>query len=194
MRKVLLIALIATLISTSIFADSFTGFGISGVYEDPYNYFETGFYTDYYFTFPVEGTPLNVGLGTRLDFTFSIPFDTFSFAFMSGLAFNANLTKRFDLYIIMGPQVTIITPGSGKEELMGVGGGLTLGMTYYFNDQKSIGTSLGTVNYFSAILPDYGKPYFAYYGGAFIGFTVRFSTPSYASLPSGYSYIDYISI
>ena len=107
MRKVLLIALIATLISTSIFADSFTGFGISGVYEDPYNYFETGFYTDYYFTFPVEGTPLNVGLGTRLDFTFSIPFDTFSFAFMSGLAFNANLTKRFDLYIIMGPQPTI---------------------------------------------------------------------------------------
>lgn len=189
MKKVLLIILIAIIASTSVFADSFSGFGISGIYDNPLENFELGFYSNYYYTFPIEGTCVNMGFGSRLDLSFSIPVDTFSFAFLSGFAIDAELSKRTDLYFILGPQVTILMPYDAPDSIIGIGGGLDAGLTCYFNDERSIGGSFGIANYFSAILPDVGDAYFGYYGGIYAGLTVRFGPTVFDTLPPGYSYI-----
>ena len=194
MKKTILVLLLLMVVLTSAFSASFTGFGISGIYDQTYNYFEFGFYSNFYYTFPIDSSPVSLGFGSRLDVSFSMPLDTFSMGVISGFAMNANLNSRTELYLIIGPQVTAIFPDN-TTSMVGVGGGLDLGITYYFNNEKTVGGSFGVVNYFSACLrDDYTPAYFGYYGGAYIGLTVRFESPFYAPLPLGYSYIDYISI
>ena len=193
MKKFLLIILIALVLSLSLYADSFSSFGMSGIYDNPLNYFELGFYTNYYYTFPLDSSPINLGFGSRLDLSFSIPIDTFSFAFLSGFVLDAELSKRADLYFMLGPQVSIITP-SESVQLLGIGGGLDVGLTYYFDDERTLGASFGIANYFSAIIPEVGSTRFGYYGGVYIGLSARFASPEYTPLPPGYSYIDYVHL
>ena len=43
MKKTILVLLLLMVVLTSAFSASFTGFGINGIYDQPYNYFEFGF-------------------------------------------------------------------------------------------------------------------------------------------------------
>ena len=193
MKKLILTALIALLLCPFLLADSVTGLGLSGIYDEPYSRGEFGLYTNYYYTFPIDSSPVSLGFGSRLDFSFSIPLDTLSLGFMSGFALDVELGKQSALYLMFGPQVTMISPDTDPG-ILGIGGALDVGITYYFNEARTTGGTLGIVNYFSAILPDEDSAYFGYYGGVYLGITIRFPTPFYGTLPPGYSYIDYISV
>ena len=71
MKKLILTALIALLLCPFLLADSITGLGLSGIYDEPYSRGEFGLYTNYYYTFPIDSSPVSLGFGSRLDFSFS---------------------------------------------------------------------------------------------------------------------------
>ena len=193
MKKILVLTAVL-LLAASLFATSFSGLGISAIYNEPYNAFELGLYSNYSYTFPVANSPVSLGFGTRLDLSFSLPINTLSLGFITGLSMDVSITDRWDLYLLAGPEAVVSTTFSDDPVLVGFGGGFDIGLTYYFDDQKSSGFSFGSVNYLSATLFNEPGFTFGYYGGIYAGITVRIPSATYTSLPPGFEYIDYIAL
>ena len=190
MKKAILI-LILPFIALSLFAVTFSSIGMSGLYNQGFNYGELGFYENLSVAYPIEDTPVNIGFGERLDLSFSIPVDTLSIGFITGFTVNANLTSRWDLNLLIGPD--IIVSSGDTDSLIGFGGAFDLSFTYYLNSDRSIGMTIGSINYFNAGAMDSYRGYkFTYYGGGYLGLTVRFSAPPLLPLPLGYDYIDMV--
>ncbi len=190
MRRLLASAVLVLVICTSLFAANvYSSFGLSGLYNQAYSDFELGLYSNFIYAMPVYDGPVSIGFGSRADFSFSIPINLLSLAFITGLGIDVEITDAVDFYAIAGPGVYLNIPDYGT--VMACGGAVDLGLIIYLNSSKTSGLTAGSVNYFSSYLKRSGERFFGYYGGIYLGFSVRIKGNSsrFRTLPDGYEYI-----
>ncbi len=156
--------------------------GMDFFYDTPLNSFDIGVYTNATWTVPVGNSGTGLGIGGRADVTLSLPVVDFATSCMFGIAVDTPVGRNAMFTFILGPSIASF---SAKDDVLCLGGGIDAGMTFFANEVKSVGFTIGVNgNFFATIIPE-TPARFNFYGGGYFGVAMKFdkNTPYYPYRP-----------
>ena len=187
MKKILTLVVTALFIILPLSAyTDFGSFGLTGGYTSKDNTALMGFNGTYMYASEVNSN-LSIGLGTHADFAFGLNHkDNFSIfvGTVFGLGFDAKFTDSLSLNITAGPLVVAET-GIDTPSI-GFGVGLDAAFTYYFDQNRTTGLSVGTTVYPQFFVLDDGRSdNFSIACMGYIGISFRYPSPiSMVAIPA----------
>ena len=156
--------------------------GMDFFYDTPLDSFDIGVYTNATWTVPVGNSGTGLGMGGRADVTLSLPVVDFATSCMFGIAVDTLVGKNAMFTLIAGPSLASF---SAKDDVLCIGGGIDAGITFFANEVKSVGFTIGVNgNFYATIIPDTSAR-FNFYGGGYFGVAMKFdkNTPYYPYRP-----------
>lgn len=145
--------------------------GMDMFYDSPMESFDIGVYTNAIWTAPVGQSGNGLGIGGRADVTLAIPAAEFSTSFMFGLAVESPVGKSSIFTLVAGPSMAVF---SDTDSTLCVGGGIDAALTFFADQNQSVGFTVGmNGNFYGTVMPD-DPPRFCFYGGGYFGVAMRF--------------------
>lgn len=187
MRKILTLVITTLFIILPLSADSDFGlFGISGGYTSKDNTALMGFNGTYQYSADVNNN-ISIGFGTHADFAFGLNHDDNLSIFVGtvfGVGLDAKLTDALSLNVTAGPVVVAETGISHAS--VGIGIGVDAALSYYFDNNRTVGFSVGTTIYPQFfVIDDIRTDNFSIAAMGYIGMSFRYPSPvSVFALPA----------
>ncbi len=188
MKKLFILILLVFSSVISLPAVTMTSVGADVAYSTISGNVEMGIFTKTTAGGSISGGKSSLGLATRSDITFSLPkAEYLSVGAIVGIGGDYWINDRSAINFTLGPSVFISSRIKDDENYpIGVGGGVDLSYSFYFDDWKSMALETGMVNYFIASIYESRDTEFNYYGSFYFSMIFRFGDSSPAYLPYYY--------
>ena len=174
-KKFIAILVIIFALATTLSARNLLSVGMNGTYDSTSSSFGIGPYLEYNVLAKLD--VLDVGIGSRIDITFSLPAKYWTVHALIGPSLRIEIGDMWDFSTLLGMTCALFSPVDSNERgVVSIGGGLAAGFDIYFTQARNMGLYIG--GFFSLGVEPSTMRFPIIYTGGSIGFAFKFDTPS----------------